>query len=242
MEEQNSPNTGFSELISVGKDTVSLLRDASLFVLAVLLIIFPTRLNSILVSAGFEEGSVVGFKWKKSLVVSDAALKEAQATITALQQKNDQITKALVETQTKLNDPALKANILKLEEENKRLNASTQAVQASVSNTIDSNATLVDRALSTTDVRWGVVFGGDPRLKDAEYETKVIAPQLGIPNASIFFRQNSFRSVSRVKNQELAKEVLRKAQQRRQDAYIVDMNKWCLAPATKQDYTECSGS
>jgi hypothetical protein len=192
------------------------------------------------VKAGFVEGSVVGFKWKSSLVASDAALKEAQATITDLQKKNDQMSKALVEAQTKLNDPSLKANISKLEEENKRLKASTQAVQASVSNTIGSNAPLVDKALSATDTRWGVVFGGDSQLADAEYETKVIAPKLGIPNAGIFFRQGSFRSVSLVKSQELAKEVLRKAQQRRQDAYIVDMTNWCLAPIGKQGYTKCS--
>lgn len=239
--DQKSNKAAFSDLLSMGKDLISLLRDSSLLVLAILLILFPSTLSAILAKASFVEGSVAGFKWKANLVASDAALKEAQATITDLQQKNDQFSKALVEAQTRLNDPSLKATISKLEEENKRQRASTQAVQSSVSSTIGSNSELVDKALSATNIqKWGVIFGGDSQLADAEYETKEIAPKLGIPNAGIFLRQGSFRSVSLVNSQELAKEVLLKAKSRREDAYIVDMTNWCSAPIAKQGYTECS--
>ena len=86
-EGQKSNKAAFSELLSTGKDLVSLLRDGSLLVLAILLILFPSTLSAILVKAGFVEGSVAGFKWKANLVASDAALKEAQATITDLQKK-----------------------------------------------------------------------------------------------------------------------------------------------------------
>jgi hypothetical protein len=241
MEEDQKSNKGaFPDLISTGKDLVSLLRDSSLLVLAILLILFPSTLSAILAKAGFVEGSVAGFKWKANLLASDAALKEAQATITDLQKKNDQFSKALLEAQTKINDPSLKENISKLEEENRRLKTSTEEAQASISNTIGSNTTLVDKELSEKNIqRWGVIFGGDSQLMDAEYETKVIAPKLDIPNAVIFFRQGSFRSISLVKSQGLAKEVLLKAKSRRQDSYIVDMANWCSAPISKQGYTEC---
>ena len=99
----------------------------------------------------------------------------------------------------------------------------------------------MDKALSTTNIqKWGVIFGGDSQLEDAEYETKEIAPKLGIPNAGIFLRQGSFRSVSLVDSQELAKEVLLKAKSRREDAYIVDMTNWCSAPIVKKGYAKCS--
>jgi hypothetical protein len=239
-EDQKSKKETFPDLISTGKDLVSLLRDSSLLVLAILLILFPSTLSAILAKAGFVEGSVAGFKWKANLVASDAALKEAQVTITDLQKKNDQFSKALLEAQTKINDPSLKEDISKLEEENRRLRTSTKAAQALILNTIGSNAALVDKELSATNIqRWGIIFGGDFQLIDAEYEANVIAPKLDIPNVGIFFRQGSFRSISLVESQELAQEVLLKAKSRRQDSYIVDMANWCSAPISKQGYTEC---
>jgi hypothetical protein len=94
--------------ISLGKDLVSLLRDEALFVLAVLLVAFPGQFNSLLVDAGFEESSLVGSKWRSKLVESNHALQEAQATISDLQQKNDELAKALAETNSKTNDPPLR--------------------------------------------------------------------------------------------------------------------------------------
>jgi hypothetical protein len=94
--------------ISLGKDFVSLLRDEALFVLAVLLVAFPGQFNSLLVDAGFEESSLVGSKWRSKLVESNHALQEAQATISDLQQKNDELAKALAETNSKTNDPPLR--------------------------------------------------------------------------------------------------------------------------------------
>jgi hypothetical protein len=242
-DEDTGKATVISEAISVWKDLVSLLRDSSLLLLAVLLIAFPTRLNSVLVSAGFEEGSVVGFKWKSKLVDSDAALKETRATISDLQKKNDEMAKALAEANAQINDPALKENIAKLEQENKQLMVTTQQVQASVSNTIASNAPLVDKALSvTTANKWGVVFSGDSTLESAKYEVDVVAPKLGLPNPSIYFRQGSYRSVSVVADKQQADQILPKAKMRRQDAYIVNMSTWCPTFNQRTGYFECTAS
>lgn len=145
-----SPLTAF---VSLGKDLVSLLRDAAIFLLALLLIAFPGQLNSILVNAGFEEGSVVGFKWKSKLVESDKALKDAQVTISDLQAKNDELVKALEDTNAKLKDPKLMERAEKLQDENSKLKNATLQVQTTVSNAIESNIPLVAKALSSTDGR-----------------------------------------------------------------------------------------
>lgn len=47
--------------------------------------------------AGFEEGNLVGFKWKPKLLNSDAALKEAQALIVDLREQNNNMSKALAD-------------------------------------------------------------------------------------------------------------------------------------------------
>lgn len=136
-----------SRFVTVAKDLITLLRDSSLFALAVLLLIFPTTFNSMLVQAGFEEGSFVGFKWKSKLVESNQALEDAHGTITNLQKKNDDLVKALAEANGKLDDPRFKERIAELDKENSNLKLAAQQVQSSVARTIDSNAPFVQKAL-----------------------------------------------------------------------------------------------
>jgi hypothetical protein len=139
--------------VSLGKDAVALFRDGALLIVALLLIVFPRTFNAILVDAGFEEGSVVGFKWKSKLVESDEALQRAQSTITELQNKNDELVAALGRVKTRPNDAQLEQQIDKLEDQNRRLKGSTQQVQAAVSQTIESNAPLVQKALAASTER-----------------------------------------------------------------------------------------
>lgn len=135
--------------IRIGKDLVAFLRDGALFFLAVLLVALPTQFNSILVHAGFEEGNFVGFKWKSKFVESDARLVQAQGTISSLQSQNNELLKALSEANAKVNDPKQMEQLQKLEEENKALKIKTEIVQANVSQTIDSNIPLVEKARSS---------------------------------------------------------------------------------------------
>ena len=137
---------GIATAISIGKDLISLLRDGALFLLAVLLVAFPVKLNSMLVDAGFKEGSVAGFKWQSSLVNSNQALEEAQAKITELQKENNNQVKALAEARALLTDPALKQRIAKIEKDNIAQKESTGLVQNTVAQTIQKNETLVERS------------------------------------------------------------------------------------------------
>lgn len=144
MGETGAPKT--ASRIAVGKDLVALLRDAALFVLGFLLIAFPGTFNTILVNAGFEEGSIVGFKWKSGLLESDKALKDAQQAIANLQTKNDQLVEALSEAKAKAGDSPFGQRIDKLENENRNLRDNSQRVQESLSQTINANAPLVEKA------------------------------------------------------------------------------------------------
>jgi hypothetical protein len=241
-QENSNKKDAASTLIGVGKDAVALLRDLAVFVLALLLLVFPGTFNGVLTKAGFEEGSLVGFKWKSKLVESDAALKEARATITDLKTQLDKTSQALADAQAKLNDPSLKDTLAKLEEENKKLNASSAEVEVSISNAIASNASLVEKAqtaVSSSNAVWGVVFSGDATLDAAKYEVTVVAQKLGIPNASVYLRQNSYRGVSEVESRTQGEQVLAKAKQRRADAYIVNISTWCPGSVAKDGYREC---
>lgn len=150
MSEQTKPSvtTVLSASVGVGKDLVALLRDGALFLLAVLLIVFPNKFNSMLVAAGFEEGSVVGFTWKSKLVDSNDALEAAQLMIAQLQAKNDELVLALSQANRVPDDPELEKRLERLGQENRALKSMTQTTQARVADTIEANTPLVQKALA----------------------------------------------------------------------------------------------
>ncbi len=139
-----------ADTVAVGKDFVSLLRDAALLSLAILLVAFPNQFNDMLVAAGFEEGSVVGFKWKSKLIDSNEALQKAEATIESLRVQNAELASALDEATKGSDDPVLTKRLEKLESDNKSLNDETMLVQTAVTRAIDSNIPLVTKALAST--------------------------------------------------------------------------------------------
>ncbi len=228
-------------LLSAWKDVVSLLRDTLLLCLGVLLIIFPTTFNNILVGAGFEEGSVVGFKWKSRLVEADQALKDARASITDLTIQNEKLSEALIKAQAMINDPAETEKLTELQEENSRLKLTSEKIEASVQATITSNATLVEKAQTSigTASQWGVVYGGDTTIAGAQYEAGPVAKKLGLPNTGIYLRQGSYRSVALASSRAEAEQLLYLARSRRSDAYVVDMSRWCPQSTRKADFHEC---
>ncbi len=227
--------------ITMGKDAVALLRDLLLLVLVLLLLFLPHKINQVLSEAGFEEGTFVGIKWKPKLLKSDEALKEAQVLITDLKEQNEKMSKALADAQNKLNDRALKEYLTSLEKTNQQLNATSTKVENSVASTIASNASLIERVQGDGEegTKWGVVYSGDAALETARYEIETIAPKLGIPNATVYLRQGSYRSVSVVNSRSEAQQVLIKAKQRRVDAYIVNMSHWCPNSNERSGYREC---
>jgi hypothetical protein len=80
-------SSGLQPRVTLARDIFALARDALLAIFGILLLLFPSRLNAILLTAGVEEGTFAGFKWKSNLVKADAALKESQVQITNLEKQ-----------------------------------------------------------------------------------------------------------------------------------------------------------
>ena len=133
----------FSQAIATGKDLVALLRDAALFVLAVLLVLFPGQFNSILVNAGFKEGSIAGFKWESKLVATDQQLKNTSDRIAVLQEENSKLLVALRDANSKAKDPELLRRYEELDATNKRVEQQPEKLQKEVSTTLKSNLPFV---------------------------------------------------------------------------------------------------
>jgi 16S rRNA G1207 methylase RsmC len=150
---ERAPGFSAARIISSGKDLISLLRDAFLFILIIMLLFLPEQLNKTLVRAGFKEGSIAGFKWEAGIAQYDATLKESQATITELKAQLDSTSKILAEAQTKTSDPELKEKLEKVEEENKVVKASTSQTQENARRTILTNVELVKIAKGSVNFR-----------------------------------------------------------------------------------------
>jgi hypothetical protein len=244
MAEQQNDRSFVSGLVATGKDLIAMLRDAMLLLIAVLLLAWPQTINSILVAAGFEEGSFAGVKWKAKLTQSDDTLLKAQSTIADLTDQNSKLSAALSDLKAQVTGTETKAKIGKLEQLNTQLAANSARVQAAVETTTSANAPLVQKLQTSagTVVTWGVVFGGDTALADAKHEIQTIAPKLGLTNAAIYYRQGSYRSVATTADRLQAEQLLLKAKERRKDSYIVNMSTWCRDAAEKNGYFECGSS
>jgi hypothetical protein len=182
-DEHNISKTGVANVISIGKDTISFFRDAILFLLAVLLIAFPQKFNSMLVEAGFNEGNIGGFKWQASLVKSNQALEEAQSKISELQKISNEQMKILVEAKKNTNDQILIQRIAKVEKENISGQESTGLVQRTVAQTIKTNVPLVEKvqpAIGKSDYLVGLQTLGIPDTERASINSKLSSEGYGL--------------------------------------------------------------
>lgn len=123
--------------VSVLKDLVVLLRDMSVIALFAVFLLFPQKLNGILVSAGFEEGSFAGFKWKSKLVEYDATVAELQTALAEAQKVNARLTQAL---------HAAEAGTGDLQREAELVQQDAAAALEAASKTVAGNQQLVEQA------------------------------------------------------------------------------------------------
>lgn len=229
------------QAIAIGKDAFALLRDGSLFLLAILLLFFPTKLNDVLTSAGFEEGSIVGFKWKARLLETDDALQAANATIESLQAQLKQANDTLAAAQAAVASGELKTRIQHVETTGRDVAAASIEAAQAVRSTIAANVPLVERARQSVRVAggWAVVFGSDRTLPAARDEI-ARATRAGIRGAGVYLRNGYFASLVVTPTREQAAEYLAIARTFRADAYTARFTSWCASPMERDGYTECA--
>jgi len=227
--------------MAIGKDLFALLRDGSLFVLAALLLFFPKSLNDVLTSAGFEEGSIVGFKWKARLVESNDALTSAKATIESLQAQLKQANDALAAATVAVPSGELRTRIESVERSGRQVEERSAGASAMVGSTISANAPLVERAqVATSGVSAQAVVMGSDRTLEAARDEVGRANRAGIANVSIYYRNGYFATIAVVDSRDRADEIVRIARSFRSDAYVARLSAWCVSPMAREGFTECA--
>jgi hypothetical protein len=159
-----------------------------------------------------------------------------------LKKQNDDLNKVITQVKNNITDSATKHDIEKFEQLNKILNINASKVQYTIESITATNAVAVQNARISQGitVTWGVVYGADKTLDLAKYEVEVTAPKIGLINATTYYRQGYYRSVSLTTDRVQAELYLSKAKTLKRDAYIVDMSKWCPNSIQNGDYIECS--
>lgn len=157
MADGTSANQKLRDYVALAKDAVGTLRDLALFLFAALLVVFPATFNNLLISAGFEEGSIVGMKWKRSLVDTDRNLKLASDTIATLTIERDQLRTALAALQAQTSNPQQKRVLQALDAGIARSDATARDVQTTVRATLAKNASLVAGSKAITPTESGTL-------------------------------------------------------------------------------------
>lgn len=148
MEERSASQapSSFRQVVDYCRDTITILRDASLLILFLLLVLWPEKVNDILVRAGFEEGSVAGFTWKSKLDNSNTVLQQAEATIADLRAQLEEQRLALENTLIEIDNPEQKQTIQQISDASKDLKDATLQTQQAVTQAIEENEPLLYKA------------------------------------------------------------------------------------------------
>ncbi|PZD70185.1 hypothetical protein C1752_17114 [Acaryochloris thomasi RCC1774] len=147
-----STNSAVKEKIEIGKNLFSLLRDASLFSLFILLLIAPTILNERLIKAGFEEGTVAGFKWKKQLSKTDNDLVQAAQQIDALNKRVNESNKiiAALEQSESGSQTVNAADAQKQIKKNEVSSTTADTVNSRIQTTLENNTPILNPEIDTS--------------------------------------------------------------------------------------------
>lgn len=102
-------------------------------------------------------------------------------------------------------------------------------------------ATFEKKLIDTKTGRWVIVFTGDTKLDQSKFELDNLK-KAGIVNPTIYFRENSYRTISQTfsKKQDAVDYLNSFREKVRNDAYIVDLDKWCTNEKFNGEYYECN--
>lgn len=222
---------------------IALCRDAFILGLIIYLLCNPPAIANYLEKSGLDEVAFLGVTAKRKVVAATNSIQESQATIGLLKQQLDSALNVVNIGTTKCSDTMFQRLAKHVLSERSRTIATANSTQEQNNNVLISAAPIVRReqAAISSASKWGVVYGADISLSDANYEVMRAAKMPDLPKAEVFLRQGIYRSVIVLDNRDDADAVLEnmKTKLRERSPYIVVMDKWCPDVRQKDGYQEC---
>ncbi|MDD5753752.1 MAG: hypothetical protein PHN45_03265 [Methylococcales bacterium] len=240
------PNKIISENIKLWLENLKLL---GIIVIISFLVFDPPILKKWCSDGGFSECNFFGNKltneqekdFQKSAQDTGEMIFDSKVQLSNLQKNISDLEDTLKKISPSLDDRTgmiLKDQIAKAEQ--------TTSVLTSTINEHAKNVEILNTVVDQFKLigSWAIVFGGDPRHKDALTEIKK-AKEAGFLEAKVLFRQKSFRSVIFFPSRSSAQSALEKivSLSYQKDAYIVNLDIWCpnklKSSDADGDFIEC---
>lgn len=246
---QNEQGVRGPAWIATGKDVLALSRDGVLVLLFLMLLVMPGVIGDRLSRAGFEEGSLMGFKWKNKaqdygaeVIRLKQGLEAAnrQVILQSVQLRNT--SAELARLRATASSPQQAADLDRLGKANQRVAQESIATSTRLSDQLRASQPVVLDARETLGAAtpWAVVMGADPTLAEAQVESRR-AVLRGLPNVGIYLRQGYFRTVALAPTKAAADKLLPNARVRTRDAYVVRFDRWCAKREAVEGYSRCLG-
>ena len=96
------------------KDALTVIRDSILILLFIILLLFPSGINSILIKAGFTKGNILGFDWEKQIQASRDSLTQANNKVEEVKNQLNYVIPQLESLQKNVATDSDKASVKKL--------------------------------------------------------------------------------------------------------------------------------
>jgi hypothetical protein len=141
-------NGNVERSVRVGKDLFGLLREIAIVAALLIFLIAPEHVNSLLVKAGFTEGSIGGFKWEKLRDQAEKAKVEAASagkTIAQVEEELKATRKQLEELSRRAQDPTVKTDIQDLSAQIKMSEQKTAAADNTLKSSVRAHAYVLDQ-------------------------------------------------------------------------------------------------
>jgi len=157
MPELKSDLKGSVEIL---KDLLGVLRDCIVFILFVLLLFFPSKINQVLRDAGFTKGSIAGFTWEKEISASAQQAKGAGQAVTSLEGKLQEFADRLEEIQKQAHDSSVKSSIQKLSKDVESSQQEVRSANQAVKNSLLTQQRIIEQVAPTTIETTGWLYLG----------------------------------------------------------------------------------
>ncbi|MCY1648679.1 hypothetical protein OVA11_16905 [Caulobacter sp. SL161] len=235
------------DYIAIGKNLLALLRDLVLVVLFLLLLLTPDFVGGRLAAAGFEEGDLMGFKWKRTATRFGSEVERLSQSLVDAQDLIKRQSAQLKENEKQLaaltsHNPSEGSGQLEaLKAANQKVIQDASVGGESIVRALAKAAPVVDQAqsLASPGSQWAVVFSGNANLEGGQYEQGLVARKWQVEGADIYYRAGSYRVVKRTDNREEAVQIANTISSRYPDAYVVNFKTWCAKPTSKDNYYTC---
>lgn len=141
--------SNLESFVGMSKDVVSLSRDAIILLVFVLLLLSPATINGVLVAAGFTEGSIAGFTWKKEIEAAEEKSKDAGQAFSKLEAQLLEFKEELKEVGQKTDDPEAKSAIVELDKKVESAQRNAQSANEAVKSSLLTQQQIIQQVSPT---------------------------------------------------------------------------------------------